>query len=103
MIYRIEMCLIKLKYTSQAKSVTEDKHSDNILLTEINVQHERNFSGENVFSTLLIRLDNYVNQSLNQKVTVNFVFANVGFNQLQKERRVFSHSTNTLIKSYIFF
>jgi hypothetical protein len=89
LIYRIEMCLIKLKYTSQAKSVTEHKHSDNILLTEMNLLPLKNFSDENVFSTLLIRLDNYVNQSLNQKVTVNFVFANVGFNQLQKERHSF--------------
>ncbi len=97
------MFLIKLKYISQVKSITVIKHSDNILLTERLVISDKNFSDENVFNTLLIRLDKYANQSFNQKLTVNFVFANVGFNQLQKERQLFSHSTNTLIKYYLFF
>lgn len=80
------MCLIKLKHISQGNSITVLKHSDNILLTEINFRFDDNFSSENVFSRLLITIDKYANQSLNQKLTVNFVFANGGLHQLQKER-----------------
>ena len=86
MIYIGFMRLIKLMYISQAKSITVIKHSDNILLTEKVLELDENFSSENVFSTLLISIDKYANQSLNQKLTVNFVFANGGFHQLQKER-----------------
>jgi len=86
LIYIGFMRLIKLMYISQAKSITVIKHSDNILLTEKVLAQDENFSSENVFSTLLISIDKYANQSLNQKLTVNFVFTNGGFHQLQKER-----------------
>lgn len=63
-------------YISQAKSITVLKHYDNILLTEKGIEQVENFSGENVINTLLISIDKYANQSFNQKLTVNFVFAN---------------------------
>jgi len=72
------MRLIKLMYISQAKSITVLKHYDNILLTEKGPELDENFSDENVINTLLISIDKYANQSFNQKLTVNFVFANGG-------------------------
>lgn len=65
-------------YISQAKSITVLKHYDNILLTEKGPDLDENFSDENVINTLLISIDKYANQSFNQKLTVNFVFANGG-------------------------
>lgn len=53
-------------------------------------------------SNLLIIPDKDENQSFDQKLTVNFVFANVGFKLMQRFVGEISHRTNSLIKTYIF-